>query len=139
MKNAAFSELLGKTVVSVKGEKGDDRLEIQTSDGCHYALYHSYDCCESVAIEDITGDVADLIGEPLLEAEEVTSNDDPEGYKPESTYRESFTWTFYKLGTRKGRVTVRWLGESNGYYSESVDFVCMLRPSTPIDTTGEKK
>lgn len=119
-----FSKLLGVTLAKVEGAtKGSDEIIFETADGRRFGLYHDQACCEGVNVEDVIGDVADLIGEPLLEAEEVSSGEDPPGYKPESDYRESFTWTFYKLGTRKGSVTLRWLGESNGYYSEGVDFI----------------
>lgn len=121
-----FSELIGKTLVEVKQE-GDDRITFKTTDGGFYVLFHSQDCCESVTVESIVGDLADLVGEPILKADEVTSAQDPEGYKDEyDAYRESFKWTFYKLATRKGFVDIRWLGESNGYYSESVEFVKLL-------------
>jgi hypothetical protein len=72
-------------------------------------------------VESVVGDVQDLIGEPILVAEEVTSHDNPEDADV-SEYQESFTWTFYKLATRKGYVDIRWYGESNGYYSERVSF-----------------
>lgn len=62
-----------------------------------------------------------MIGSLILLAEEVTSNENPDDYKSEWD-QESFTWTFYKLSTIKGSVTIRWYGESNGYYWESVDF-----------------
>lgn len=87
--------------------------------GTAFLFYHCQDCCETVSIEDICGDVDDLVGSPLLTAEEVSSDefaaDAPEHY-------ESYTWTFYRFATAKGSVTVRWLGESNGYYSEGVDY-----------------
>jgi len=71
---------------------------------------------------DINGDLEDLIGSEILLAEEVTNeNENPEGVEVPK-YQESFTWTFYKLSTIKGSVTIRWYGESNGYYSESVTF-----------------
>ncbi len=124
--------LIGKTLAKIEGGKpGDDEIILTTTEGERFGLYHSQDCCESVSIEDVIGDLSDLIGEPLLEAEEVSSDKDPEGYKPESDYRESFTWTFYKLRTRKGGVTLRWLGESNGYYSEGVDFIKLKPDNAP--------
>lgn len=108
--------MLGRTFVRVEGAVGDGELVLVAADGARFTFAHSQDCCEHVRIEDIVGDLQDLVGEPLLIAEEVSNADGPE---PE--YADSYTWTFYKFATRKGYVDVRWLGESNGYYSESVD------------------
>lgn len=112
--------LSGKVLTEIRGaQAGSDEVEFVTSDGQTFKMFHSQDCCESVRLEDVIGDVSDLIGEPLYASVE-TSDKDPEGYNREYT-PDSITWTFYKLGTRKGWVTLRWLGESNGYYSEGVD------------------
>ena len=116
-----FDKLKGKIVTEIKGCKvGSDEIRFICNDGSEYLMYHVQDCCESVTLEDIAGDVNDLINSEIMLAEEVTSNENPEGVKPE--YQDSFTWTFYKLRTINGSVTLRWYGESNGYYSESVDF-----------------
>jgi len=113
-----FENLKGKVLREVAVE--DYEIRFVTVDGEVYRMFHHQDCCESVYVESVVGDVEDLIGEPILVAEEVTSYENPEGF--ESEYQESFTWTFYKLATRKGYVDIRWYGESNGYYSESVSF-----------------
>lgn len=118
-----LTPLLGKTLEKIVTTDIKDEITFHCDDGTKYRLYHSQDCCESVTIEDITGDLDDLIGSPILVAEEFTSNDNPEGITKE--YQDSFTWTFYKLATVKGWVDIRWYGESNGYYSESVDFIQM--------------
>jgi hypothetical protein len=125
-----FSELRGKTLtaVGVNRGQGDDYISFTTDHGCRYIQRHHQDRCESVDIDDICGDVADLIGTPILLAEEVShsggegdSSDWPEGVLQEYV-PEIYTWTFYKLTTIKGSVTIRWYGTSNGYYSESVHF-----------------
>ena len=129
VKKAEIKDMLGKVMVSVekslndKRGRPDDSLLFKTADGKHYRLFHDQDCCEEVYIESITGDLSDLIGTPLLMAEESTSDKNPSDVtmKPRDE-DDTFTWTFYKFATRKGYVDVRWYGESNGYYSESVNF-----------------
>lgn len=120
---ARIEELLGKVLISISPtEAVDDEILFSCSDGSSYRMSHRQDCRENVSVEEISGDLSDLIGSPLLQAEEVTSDENPPGVKLECQ-DESFTWTFYKLATIKGSVTIRWYGESNGYYSEEVDFV----------------
>ena len=109
--------LIGKTLTSIIVSRNKNMIKFITNKGKEYLMYHEQNCCESVVIEDIVGDLEDLKGTPILRATEDTNRDDP----PES-YDYSFTWTFYNISTIKGHVTLRWLGTSNGYYSESVNF-----------------
>lgn len=111
-----LKQMLGRVFVRVEGSVGDGEMTFVRDDGVRFVFHHFQDCCEHVRIEDIVGDLQDLVGEPLLVAEESSNEDGPE---PE--YADSYTWTFYKFATRRGYVDVRWLGESNGYYGESVD------------------
>lgn len=119
---ADFSGLVGKTLTDARQE--GETLIFVTDDGETYRMFHSQDCCESVFIESIVGNLADLIGSPILKAEEASNSDDPPRLDPDfpSYVDASYTWTFYKLATAKGYVDIRWYGSSNGYYSERVDF-----------------
>lgn len=118
-----FEMLKGLTLTAIEGKVGDDTITFTTIDGRCFKLYHDRDCCEYVSVEDICGDLDDILNSPILLAEEVTSNENPKGVTKPQFQHTSFTWTFYKIATMKGSVTIRFYGESNGYYSESVDFI----------------
>ena len=115
---ADFSELLGKTIIHI--HKTEDTLLFFCADGTKYIQFHYQECCESVTLEDICGELGDLLASPILQAEE-------EGQEfSVGAHENSSTWTFYKLATIKGSVTLRWYGTSNGYYSENVDFAQII-------------
>ena len=115
--------ILGKTMRRAwRGEySGNDALYFEQEDGEVFVLTHLQDCCEWVYIESVDGDLEDLVGAPLLMAEEAIDTN-------ESNYGSdaSMTYTFYKLATTKGYVTIRFYGSSNGYYSERVDWFYLL-------------
>ena len=132
----SIEEFKGKVFTEISGAQGKEELVFKTSPrtanepGETFVMVHQQDCCESVWLEEVVGDLDDLIGSEIIEAEEVVSKKEnpPDRYKADEEDRdyygeymvESHTWTFYKLGTMKGHVTLRWYGTSNGYYSESV-------------------
>jgi hypothetical protein len=106
-----LSILEGRTLSLCKQSR--DTILFETIEGDHLVMGHAQDCCETVSVEEIHGDLIDLVGSPIVIAEEVSNRGETEW--------GTETWTFYKLATRKGYVTIRWHGSSNGYYSESVD------------------
>lgn len=124
-KNMEFSQLEGKTLTKIEKVINGSHIEelyFSTVDE-QFHMYHDQDCCESVYLEDIIGDLNDLIGKPILMAYEASNHDKvTEAIQDEYKYLDSETWTFYHLATIKGYVTLRWVGSSNGYYSESVTF-----------------
>ena len=140
-----FDELIGRVITKIDMKRGDDSdkdlIRFHVHDGGTWTMQHFEDCCESVDIEDIEGDINDLIDSPITMAESVSFKGDEKGLDkddnlpsdialrsylqigtPYETGDASYTWTFYKFATRKGYVTIRWYGSSEGYYSEEVDF-----------------
>jgi hypothetical protein len=110
--DVTIKDMLGRSFNSISVGPDNEDIIFEDDDGI-FTMYHEPDCCEYVRIEDITGNLVDLVDSPILMAEESISDQ-------ENPSDGSGTWTFYKLATIKGYVDIRWLGESNGYYSESV-------------------
>lgn len=110
----SIEKMLGRTIIDIekRSNDGDDSICFLMKNGDKYLMHHSQDCCEDVYLEDINGDLDDLLESPLLKADERYSDGDEE-----NNY-ESSTYTFYTFATIKGYVTIRWFGVSNGYYSE---------------------
>jgi len=108
-----FDKMIGKVMRGV--DRTHDQLVFHAEDGWKFTFKHYQDCCESVWIEDVCGDLEDLVGSEMIIAEESDNRREDRSY-------EVATWTFYNFATAKGSVTVRWCGTSNGYYSTSVSF-----------------
>lgn len=117
--DAGFETLKGKTITKFDVNREKDHIDIETACGRKFAMYHSQDCCETVVVDDLGGDVENILNTPVVGAEARTSDVAPNGCDKSD---ESNTWTFYSLTTWHGWLTIRWHGSSNGYYSESVTF-----------------
>lgn len=118
MKKLNIDVLVGQTIkkISFKGESDIIEVYFEMDNGISYKMYHEQDCCEVVYLEDCCGDWDDIVGSPIVFAEAISSED-------KSPATEDFgQWTFYKIDTRLGGITLRWYGHSNGYYAVNVDF-----------------
>ena len=120
-----FNQLINKTILNISINEDKTEVIIETENE-FFKLFHNRDCCEDVWLESITEDYKDiLINEKILVAEERANCDIDEDKKIGNN--DSETWTFYKLATQKGYVDMRWVGSSNGYYSEDVQCVIIAK------------
>ena len=114
-----IEDLIGKVLKRIKVSVDGDEIFFECFDGDKFLMYHEQDCCESVYLDDVCGSWHDFLDTEILDAY-IESNEEeavPDGYG------EHVTWTFYNLRTIKGSITLTWRGESNGYYSEEVNFI----------------
>jgi len=116
-----FERLKGKTLVSIGGDKDTD-ITFTTSNGEQFLMTHEQECCEKVYLAEIIGDLNCLLNRPLLMAEKITNAPFTHATIKTDESLDWEEWTFYKLATSKGYVTLRWYGVSNGYYSTGVSF-----------------
>ena len=87
---------------------------IQFKSGEKLDMRHDQDWGEDVYLEEIIGDLQDLVGSAIVSAYKSSSS-------TTSEYGDVEQWTFYRFVTEKGPVTLRWIGTSNGYYSTEVE------------------
>jgi len=105
--------LVGEVLTHIDTDEKNNEIMLTTESGKIIKIFHDQDCCETVAIEDTEGEWHKLVGKVIVEA----SKDEKQG---ECDYG-SITETTLKFRVDDATVISRWIGESNGYYSESVD------------------
>ena len=123
-----IQELAGKKIVAidiVDDPKKDHEIRIEIEGGRVFRFYHNQDCCESVRIaapKDSDGSLLSLIGKEIREVTREEDRDDGT-----DTDYDSWTKTTITFRTDSETVISRWIGESNGYYSEDVDLEEVFR------------
>lgn len=112
---------LAKGIKKVVGlRQYSDEVIFICKDNYAVKMYHEQDCCESVYLDsaDSIDNNDDVYTDCNWCIMEIVDN---VNWGAKSEWTESCTWTFYKMKTDKGYDTLRWYGESSGYYSEKVD------------------
>lgn len=111
-KKTAYEWLIGRVMTDIVVYNDKAEVAFEMSDRRTYKVFHEHELCEEVYIEDIDGDLYDLIGSPLLLAES--------GFGDLELDHKEGTWTTYKFATKHGSVTVRWVGIDCGTCTEVV-------------------
>jgi hypothetical protein len=118
--DADFPDLVGETISQVIGLTiGSREVNFLCKSGKLFRMHHYQECCENVELVDVVGEAEDIVNNKVVNLAEQVSNDKASF---ENVDADSYTWTFYNIQAGGCMVTLRWLGTSNGFYSERVQF-----------------
>lgn len=114
-------KLKGKVLESWQCNFSDELVLYFTDDSCG-TFFHSQECCESVSITSTELEISKLdecLGKVLTSyCEDIDYNTTQDI----SWHIDPFTNTTQIFNFEGVELKIKWVGESNGYYSESVDF-----------------
>lgn len=114
-----FKDLIGETLEYVDQDPELNEILLTTKSGRRIMIYHEQNCCERVRIVDTAGNWHDLIGKVIVEVDELVEDKSYSlGDEPDDV---SATQTILTFRVDDATIISRWIGESNGYYSETVD------------------
>jgi len=118
-----FNTLTDKIIIKVDGLVVESTcITLTMKNGVTYRIIHHSECCELVYLQDICGDINDILHHRIVSAVEASSEAIPDGDD------DSSSWTFYRIATNFGTTLVlRWYGSSNGCYSETADLEILVK------------
>tara|TARA_R110000751_G_C13585531_1_gene460376 strand:- start:81 stop:452 length:372 start_codon:yes stop_codon:yes gene_type:complete len=93
----------------------DDQIVFTLEDDTEIKFHHQQDCCESVGIDTINGDLSSLINARIVSTHRDVNSEAEVCGDSKTTTTDTF------ISENGNCVTVTWVGVSNGYYSEGVN------------------
>jgi hypothetical protein len=114
-----FDVLVGEVLDAVDIDREKDQILLTTRSGRQFLIHHEQKCCETVEISGQDGSFDKLIGKPIVEARDNAVDTSEEA-------ADSQTTTTLVFRVDDHAVISRWVGDSNGYYSESVDIAELI-------------
>lgn len=122
--------LVGETITHIDVDESQSEILFTTQSGKQILVHHWQQCCEEVKLAGIDGDIYSLVGWVARDISEETE----EGKSGDGT------WTKTVLTFRVGGLAVvtRWFGESNGYYSENVDFSLVVGERLQVERSEDR-
>lgn len=95
----------------------NDAVKLTFDNGKILVFTHKQDCCESVHFSSSDYPIADMIGDTVTKIEMRTECND------HNDENMSETWSFIYIHTTKDVNVLKWQGSSNGWYSETPDWI----------------